>query len=66
MTKSVLDAITEGNWDFAPEDVDGETYDATHAIPGTREKLQVLADRVRVGLPLWHEQDRPDYEEMDA
>ena len=66
MTKSVLDAIKEGIWDFEPEEVDGEYYDATHAIPGTREKPRVLAERARVGLPLWHEQDRPDYEDMDA
>jgi hypothetical protein len=63
MTKSVLDAIREGIWDFEPEEVDTQSFDATRAIPGTREKLNVLAERVRAGLPLWHEKDRPDYEE---
>ena len=61
--KSVLEAIREGNWDFEPEQVDKRGFDATHAIPGTHEKLRVLAERVRAGLPLWHEQDRPDYED---
>lgn len=63
MTKSVLDAIREGNWDFEPEEVDAGHFQATHAIPGTDEKLRVLAERVRAGLPLWHERDRADYEE---
>lgn len=63
MTKSVLDAIREGNWNFEPEVVDSNKFDATRAIPGTDEKLQVLAERVKAGLPLWHARDRADYEE---
>jgi hypothetical protein len=63
MSKSVLDAIREGFWDFEPEEVDGKKYSATHAIPGTREKLRVLAERAESGLPLWHERDRADYED---
>jgi hypothetical protein len=63
VTKSVLDAIREGNWDFEPEQVDANGFSATHAIPGTREKLGVLAERARAGLPLWHARDRADYEE---
>ena len=35
------------------------------AIPGTEEKLNILAERARAGLPLWHERDRADYEEPD-
>ena len=62
MSKSVLEAIREGNWDFEPVEVDRASFAATQAIPGTREKLQVLAERVRSGLPLWHERDRADYE----
>jgi hypothetical protein len=59
----VLDAIREGNWNFEPEAIDQSNFPATRAIPGTREKLRVLAERVSAGLPLWHEKDRPDYEE---
>jgi len=65
VTKSVLDAIREGIWNFEPETVDKCSFDRTHAIPGTDEKLKVLAERVRAGLPLWHEQDRADYEDPD-
>lgn len=63
MTKSVLEAIREGNWNFEPEEVDRQCFDSTRAIPGTDEKLRVLAERVQAGLPLWHESDRADYEE---
>jgi hypothetical protein len=64
MRRSILDAIREGDWHFEPAGVDPNRYEPTRAIPGTREKLAVLAERVRAGLPLWHEADRPDYEEL--
>ena len=65
VTKSVLDAIREGDWFFEPPPVEPNRFSATEAIPGTREKLAVLAARARAGLPLWHDQDRTDYEERD-
>lgn len=61
--KNVLDAIRDGDWFFEPEEVEPNRYQATSAIPGTPEKLDILAARVRAGLPLWHEADRADYEE---
>jgi hypothetical protein len=66
MYKNVLDAIREGDWFFEPEDIDPRRYQATRAIPGTREKLHILAERAEAGLPLWHESDRVDYEDPDA
>ncbi len=29
----------------------------TQALPGTREKLEVLADRAKSGIALWHPED---------
>jgi len=58
--KSVLEAIKMGFWDFEPSEVDNEMFDASDDMPGTKEKLQTLADRVRSGLPLWHDADRGD------
>ena len=66
MSKSVLDAIREGHWDFEPEDVTSDRFNATRAVPGTREKLNVLMARARAGLPLWHENDRSDHEDPDG
>ena len=63
MSKSVLDAIREGYWDYEPERVDSGEFPATHAIPGTKEKLRVMAERVRAGLPIWNDHDRADYED---
>ena len=30
-------------------------------LPALARKLDVMADRVRAGYPLWHESDRADY-----
>lgn len=63
MPQSVLDAIKLGIWDYEPEEHDGADYASTQALPGTDEKLAVLSERVRRGLPLWHPRDRRSYEE---
>jgi hypothetical protein len=34
-------------------------------MPGTTEKLDVLAERLRLGLPLWHPRDRMSYDDDD-
>jgi hypothetical protein len=59
---SVLDAIKMGVWDFEPEPTNTARYDPTQALPGTDEKLSILAERVRRGLPLWHPSDRLSYD----
>ncbi len=66
MAKSVLNAIKEGQWDFEPENIADRQYAATRAMPGTDEKLDVLASRIEAGLPLWHGDDRTDYDEDDG
>jgi hypothetical protein len=64
---SVLDAIRLGIWDYEPEgEVRKETFDATKALPGTDQKLAVLAERLAHGLPLWHDGDRRTYDETDS
>ena len=62
MTKSVLEAIKMGQWDFEPQDVESGEYNATEAVPGSVEKLAIFAERVRSRLPLWNPEDRQDYE----
>jgi hypothetical protein len=64
VAKSVLDAIREGDWCFEPKELDSGEFQATSAIPGTPEKLNVLAERANAGLPLWNAHDRPDYEDV--
>jgi hypothetical protein len=45
--------------DFVPR-VD-DSFQPTAAPAGSPEKLEILAERVRQGYPLWHDEDRFDY-----
>jgi hypothetical protein len=63
--RSVLDAIREGDWTYEPSAEDSSELKATTALPGTPEKLAVLAERLRLGLPLWHPADRRSYDDRD-
>ena len=60
--QSILEAIKSGDWNYEPEE-SGETdgFDSTKALPGSDQKLEVLAQRIRSGLPLWHPDDRLTY-----
>lgn len=46
--------------DFVPREHD-EEFGPTAAPAGSPEKLEILAERVRQGFPLWHQEDRVDY-----
>jgi hypothetical protein len=63
--KSVLEAIKLGLWEFEPPEVESDEFPATGAMPGTKDKLSVMAERVRDGLPLWHPLDRDDVEDPE-
>jgi hypothetical protein len=65
VSHSVLDAIKQGEWDFEPSSQQVVNLKATAAMPGTNEKLDVLAERLRQGLPLWHPADRRSYDERE-
>ncbi len=56
--ESVVNAIREGNWTFEPAAVEEDAFDDTEAMPGSREKVDIMAERVRQGLPIWHSEDR--------
>jgi len=63
--RSVLEAIKLGLWDFEPETMERSEYDPTNELPGSDNKLSVLAERIAKGLPLWHPSDRRDCEDLD-
>lgn len=65
MSHSVLDAIREGMWDYEPPVLQPTDYASTRAMPGTNEKISILAQRAEMGLPLWHDHDRTDYDEEE-
>ena len=58
MPRSILNAIQEGCWDYEPQEISEDNYRSTEALPGSVEKLRLLAERVGDGLPLWHPNDR--------
>jgi len=59
--RNVFEAILEfgHDEDFFPRETD--QFMPTEAPAGSVEKLDVLAQRVKMGLPLWHPEDRHDY-----
>jgi hypothetical protein len=62
----LLEAIKQGDWTFEPSTAEPVKLKATGALPGTTEKLDVLADRLRQGLPLWHPSDRQTYDDAEV
>ena len=66
MAKSVIEAIQIGEWDFEPESETNKNFDSTSALPGSDEKLEILARRIQQGLPLWHPNDRHTYDNLPA
>ena len=65
MADSILDAIRNGEWDFEPDLVEEDRFESTQALPGTQDKVDEMADRVRKGLPLWHSKDRRYYDDSE-
>ena len=63
MPHSIIEAIKQGEWDYDPENDTREAFPATTAMPGSDEKLDILAARVLQGLPLWHPSDRRTYDD---
>lgn len=59
--RNVFEAILETGHDedFSPAET--ESFAATDAPAGSRAKIDVLAERVLSGQPLWHAKDRSDY-----
>jgi hypothetical protein len=59
--RNVFQAILEcgHDEDFVPTESDD--FRPTEAPAGSKAKLDVLAERVKRGVPLWHPSDRSDY-----
>lgn len=60
--KNVFEAILKygHDEDFDPSDV-ASNFAPTDAPAGSPEKIEVLRQRVELGLPLWHSKDRVDF-----
>ena len=62
--KNVFEAIlTYGHdeeWLPAPD----QKFEPTDAPAGSPEKIEILRKRIELGVPLWHENDRYDYNNL--
>lgn len=60
--KNVFEAILKygHDEDFDPSEMTTE-FEPTDAPAGSPEKIEVLRQRVELGLPLWHCKDRVDF-----
>jgi hypothetical protein len=59
--RNVFEAILEcgHDEDFSP--VESNDFRETDAPAGSKAKIDILAERVMRGFPLWHPEDRADY-----
>ncbi len=59
--RNVFEAILKygHDEDFAPAESD--EFAPTSAPAGSDEKIEILRQRVELGVPLWHQEDRFDY-----
>lgn len=62
--RNVFDALIRDGHDenFVPMECD--SFVPTDLAAGTPEKMELLRRRVEMGVPLWHERDRGDYEDL--
>ena len=60
--KNVFEAILkyghDEDWLPSPERID---FESTDAPAGSPEKIEILRRRLELGQPLWHNNDRFDY-----
>ncbi len=59
--RNVFEAILKygHDEDFTPAET--EEFLSTSAPAGSRAKIEALRQRVEMGVPLWHDDDRADY-----
>jgi hypothetical protein len=60
-TRNVFEAILKFGHDEDFHPAPADDFEPTDAPAGSRAKISVLAERIQLGLPLWHDEDRSDY-----
>ena len=60
--KNVFEAILKygHDEDWLPDNQQSQ-FECTDAPAGSQEKIEILRRRIELGLPLWHDNDRFDY-----
>ena len=59
--RNVFEAILECGHDEDFNPAENDEFFRTDAPAGSKAKIDILAERIQRGLPLWHAEDRSDY-----
>jgi hypothetical protein len=59
--RNVFEAILECGHDEDFNPAENDEFLRTDAPAGSKAKIDILAERIQRGLPLWHPEDRSDY-----
>lgn len=62
---NIVDAIRLSGSDENFEVTNVRDFPSTTAMPGSAEKIDTLAERIRLGLPLWNGGDRLSFEDSE-
>jgi hypothetical protein len=62
LSKNIYEVILEEGHDEDFEPIADSQFLPTDAPAGSPEKIDILTNRVELGQPLWHQDDRVDYE----
>lgn len=67
MPESIFDYLKryEQGFEVDAEAEKSEDFRPTQDMPGTDAKIETMARRAFLGLPLWHPQDRRSYNDSD-
>jgi hypothetical protein len=59
--RNVFETILQYGHDVSFAPVENEEFVPTDAPAGSRAKIDAMAQRIQMGLPMWHPEDRHDY-----
>ncbi len=60
--RNVFEAVARESHEESFVPVETDKFEPTELAAGSWEKIRLLRRRVEMGLPLWHDADRPDYD----
>lgn len=60
-SSTCLGATQQSNYELCIEPIETTDFEATDALPGSDEKREIIRKRLESRLPLWHPNDRTDF-----
>ena len=60
--RNVFEAISSAGNEQSFMPVETDEFEPTDLAAGSWEKIELLRQRVEMGLPMWHKADRSDYD----